>query len=68
MLTLHHEARFGLARGAVYKDGLPHLYLEGYKHDPSLGILGTCSVARLKTTAGGVVFVTLADGQEAGQV
>ena len=62
MLTLHYEARFGLARGAVYKDGLPHLYMEGYAHDPSLAVLGTRSVARLKTTAGGVHFVTLADG------
>ena len=65
MLTLHYEARFGLARGAVYKDGLPHLYLEGYEHDPSLRVLGTRSVARLTATASGVRFLTLADGTDA---
>ncbi|MEI9902644.1 MAG: hypothetical protein WDN06_00645 [Asticcacaulis sp.] len=48
MITLHYEARFGLARGAVYKDGKPHLYLEGYENDPSLAVVGTRSVARLE--------------------
>ncbi len=65
MLTLHYEARLGLARGAVYKDGLPHFYLEGYEHDPSLAVLGARSVARLTATAGGVRFLALADGGEA---
>ncbi len=65
MLTLHYEARFGLARGAVYTDGLPHLYIQGHEHDPSPGVLGTRSVARLSGTAGGVRFLALADGTEA---
>ncbi len=65
MIALHYEARFGLARGAVYKDGRPHLYLEGYESDSSLAVLGTRSVARLKSRAGGVTFLALADNDEA---
>lgn len=65
MLTLHYEARFGLARGAVYKDGLPHLYMQGYEHDPSPAVLGTRSVARFRTTGGGVAFVELVGGGDA---
>lgn len=65
MLTLHYEARLGLARGAVYKDGLPHLYLEGYENDPSLGVLSARSVARVSGQAAGVRFIALADGAEA---
>lgn len=65
MLTLYYEARLGLARGAIYKDGLPHLYLDGYEYDPSPAVLGTRSVARVTGTAGGVRFLALADGTEA---
>ncbi|MBP2160700.1 MULTISPECIES: ribonuclease E/G [Asticcacaulis] len=65
MITLHYESRFGLARGAVYKDGLPQLYAEGLEHDPSVGVLGTRSVARLKKRAGGMLFLALAGGEDA---
>ena len=65
MITLHHESRFGLARGAICVDGRPHIYLEGYDEDASLGLLGVRSVARLKSKTGGVAFLTLADGAEA---
>lgn len=65
MITLHHEHRFGLARGAICVDGRPHIYLEGYDQDASLNLLGVRSVARLKSKAGGVAFLTLADGAEA---
>ncbi len=65
MITLHYQARFGLARGAVYYNGLPQLYEEGYEHDSSLGLLGVCSVARLATRSGSMAFLTLADDQQA---
>ena len=65
MIALHYESRFGLARGAVYRDGRPQLYLEGYETDPSLGLLGVRSVARLKSRSGGVHFLALVDGGEA---
>lgn len=65
MITLHYEGRFGLARGAVYKDGLPHLYAEGLEHDPSVAVLGTRSVARLKARAGGMLFLALAGDEDA---
>ena len=65
MITLHYESRFGLARGAVYYQGQPHLYGEGYEHDPRLGLLGTRSVARVGAKAGGMVFLKLADGEAA---
>lgn len=65
MLTLHYEARFGLARGAVWWQGRPQLYAEGYEHDPSLGVLATRSVARLRAKAGNLLFLKLADGQDA---
>lgn len=64
-MKLFHESRFGLARAAVYRDGKAHLYLEGYETDPALTVLGTRSVARLKSRAGGVGFLELADGGEA---
>ncbi len=65
MITLHYQRRFGLARGAVYYQGQPHLYAEGYEHDPRLGLLGTRSVARLTAKAGGMAFLKLADGEQA---
>jgi len=65
VITLYHDSRFGLARGAVYVDGRPHLYTEGYDRDPALTLLGTRSVARLKSRAGGMAFLLLADGAEA---
>ena len=65
MTLLHYESRFGLARGAVYKDGLPHLYAEGLEQDPSPGVLGTRSVARIKKRAGGVIFLAMAGGEDA---
>ena len=65
MLTLHYEARFGLARGAVYVGERPHLYMNGLEDDPSLAILGTHSIARLKGRGGGMAFLELADGSEA---
>ncbi len=64
-MILVHESRFGLARGAVFAGGRPHLYMEGLDHDPSLAILGTRSIARLKGRGGGVAFLDLADGAEA---
>ncbi|ESQ87670.1 hypothetical protein ABAC460_18520 [Asticcacaulis sp. AC460] len=65
MLTLHYEARFGLARGAVWWQGKPHLFAQGYEYDPSLGVLGTRSVARLRAKAGNLLFLKLADGEDA---
>ncbi|MGN6363591.1 ribonuclease E/G [Asticcacaulis taihuensis] len=65
MITLHYESRFGLARGAVFIDGRPHLYTEGYEYDQSLIKVNVRSVARLKSKAGGLAFLSLADGSEA---
>jgi len=65
VITLYYEARFGLARGAVYVGGRPHLYMEGLETDPSPAILGTRSIARLRGKGGGVAFLELADGGEA---
>jgi hypothetical protein len=65
MITLHYESRFGLARGAVYEDGQPHLYAEGLEHDPSAGLIGTRLVARVKKRAGGMLFLVLPDGEDA---
>ena len=65
MITLCHEARFGLARGAVFSAGRPHIYMEGLQSDPSLGLVGARSIARLKGRGGGVAFLDLADGTEA---
>lgn len=65
MITLYYESRFGLARGAIYYQNLPQLYLEGYEYDPALGVLGTRSVARLKGRVGGIAFLRLADGEDA---
>lgn len=65
MITLHYDSRFGLARGAVCIDGQPHLYAEGYEFNQSLTMVNVQSVARLKSKAGGVAFLTLADGAEA---
>lgn len=65
MITLHYESRFGLVRGAVCIDGHPYLYAEGYEFDQSLILVGVRSVARLKSKAGGVAFLALADGAEA---
>ena len=64
-MTLHYEARFGLARGAVFAGGRPHLYMEGLETDTSLAVLGTRQIARLKGRGGGVAFLDLADGAEA---
>lgn len=64
MITLHYESRFGLARGAVYWNGLPQLYAEGLEMDPSVGVLGTRSVARLKKRAGSMLFLAMADGDD----
>ncbi len=64
-MILHYESRFGLARGAIFKAGRAHLYMEGLEADPSLGLPGTRSIARLKGRAGGVAFLDLADGAEA---
>lgn len=65
MITLHYDSRFGLARGAVCIDGLPHLYAEGYEYNQSLTMVNVRSVARLKSKAGGMAFLALADGAEA---
>jgi len=65
MITLHAWARFGLARAAVYWQGKPHLYAEGYEYDPSLTLLGARSVARLTAKRGGMAFLSLAGGEEA---
>ncbi|HTN41177.1 MAG TPA: ribonuclease E/G, partial [Asticcacaulis sp.] len=65
MIALHYESRFGLARGAVCVDGQPHLYAEGYEYDQSLTMVNVVSVTRLKSKAGGVAFLSLADGAEA---
>ncbi|HVZ29216.1 MAG TPA: ribonuclease E/G [Asticcacaulis sp.] len=65
MIVLHYDSRFGLACGAVYLDGRPHLYMQGYETDPSPLLLGVQSVARLKSRAGDVAFLSLAGGEEA---
>ena len=65
MITLYHDSRFGLARAAVFWGAKPHLYAEGLDLDPSLGVLGTRSVARLKAKVGGMAYIALADGTEA---
>ncbi len=65
VITLHYESRFGLARGAICIDGQPHLYAEGYDYNQSLTMVNVRSVARLKSKAGGVAFLTMADGAEA---
>lgn len=65
MITLFYETRFGLARGAVFAGGRPHLYMEGLEIDPSPGCLGAQAVARLKGRGGGVAFLDLGDGREA---
>lgn len=65
MISLYHEARFGLARGAVFVGGRPHLYMEGLEADPSPALLGARSIARLKGRGGGVVFLDLANGETA---
>ncbi|ESQ82676.1 hypothetical protein AEAC466_16175 [Asticcacaulis sp. AC466] len=65
MKTLAYDSRFSLARAAILVDGRPHFYLEGYDNDPALTLLGVRSVARLRTKAGGIAFLRLADGAEA---
>ena len=65
MISLGYESRFGLARGAVFAGGRPHLYMEGLEDDPSLAVLGTRSIARLKGRGGGIGFLDLACGGEA---
>jgi hypothetical protein len=65
MIALHYDSRFGLARGAVYVDGRPHLYMQGYETDSSPVLLGVRSVARLKSRAGDIAFLTLAGGEDA---
>ncbi|MGA9659116.1 MAG: ribonuclease E/G [Asticcacaulis sp.] len=65
MIRLYYEARFGLARGAICVDGIPHLYLEGLEADSALNLLGVTSVARLKSRSGGMAFIALADGHDA---
>jgi hypothetical protein len=65
VITLHYDSRFGLARGAVCIDGQPHLYAEGYEYNQSLTMVNVRSVARLKSKAGGMAFLALADGAEA---
>jgi hypothetical protein len=64
VITLHYDSRFGLARGAICIDGQPHLYAEGYEYNQSLTMVNVRSVARLKSKAGGMAFLTLADGNE----
>lgn len=64
-MRLWYEQRFGFGRGAVFRNGQPHLYLEGLINDPSLTLMGVRSVARLSARSGGVGFVQLADGQQA---
>ncbi len=64
-MILHYQSRFGLARGAVYYKDKPHLYAEGYEYDPSAGVLGTRSVARLRAKSGGMAFLKLFDGTDA---
>jgi hypothetical protein len=65
VINLQYESRFGLARGAVFVAGRPHLYMEGFEDDPSLGLHGVHSIARLKGRGGGVAFLDLTDGGEA---
>lgn len=65
VITLHYDSRFGLARGAICIDGQPHLYAEGHEYNQSLTMVNVRSVARLKSKAGGVAFLSLADGAEA---
>ncbi|WP_140985764.1 ribonuclease E/G [Asticcacaulis tiandongensis] len=64
-MKLWYEQRFGFGRGAVFRNGQPHLYLEGLINDPSLTLMGVRSVARLTARSGGIGFVQLADGQQA---
>ncbi len=61
-MKLHYESRFGLARGAVFVGGKPHLYAEGYDSDASPAALGARSIARLTGRAGGIGFLELVDG------
>jgi hypothetical protein len=65
MIAFYYASRFGLARGAVFVAGRPHLYMEGLETDLSLGLVGVSSIARLKGRGGGVAFLDLADGSEA---
>ncbi|HWU49758.1 MAG TPA: ribonuclease E/G [Asticcacaulis sp.] len=65
MIQLAYESRFGLARGALLVKGRPFLYQEGLENDPALDRLGVVSLARLTAKAGGMAFLTLADGAEA---
>ncbi|MEM9965081.1 MAG: ribonuclease E/G [Asticcacaulis sp.] len=64
-MKLWYEQRFGFGRGAVFRNGQPHLYLEGLINDPSLTLMGVRSVARLSARSGAIGFVQLADGQQA---
>ncbi|WKL57396.1 ribonuclease E/G [Asticcacaulis sp. ZE23SCel15] len=63
--VLYYHSRFGIARGALYIGGQPRYYDEGLEIDPSCARVGVRSVARLSGRAGGVNFLTLADGIEA---
>lgn len=63
--VLYYHSRFGIARAALYLGGQPHYYDEGLESDPSCARVGVRSVARLSGRAGGVNFLTLADGTEA---
>ena len=65
MIQLVYESRFGLARGALLLDGRPFCYQEGLENDPALDRLGVVSLARLTAKAGGMAFLSLADGGEA---
>jgi hypothetical protein len=65
VIQLAYESRFGLARGALLVKGRPFLYQEGLENDPALDRLGVVSLARLTAKAGGMAFLTLADGAEA---
>ncbi len=65
MISVYYDSRFGLARGAVFINGLPHLYAEGYEFDQSLTLVNVRSISRLKSKAGGMAFLALADGAEA---
>ncbi|WAC48199.1 ribonuclease E/G [Asticcacaulis sp. SL142] len=63
--VLYYHSRFGIARAALYLNGQPHYYDEGLEIEPSCARVGVRSVARLSGRAGGVNFLTLADGIEA---
>lgn len=65
MITLQYDSRFGLARGAVFVDGRPQLYMQGFETDSSPAVLGARSVARLKSRAMEVAFLALAGGEDA---